>query len=189
MRISCFSILMLCSFFFFTACSKGDHEEKDREHFEDKQEEEREEDERGEDDKDDRYNVSKDFCYDFVYPISYILPDGTTISGNEEELDAALKAWYDAHPDVETEPELQFPIEIILEDRSVHRVNDGAALRIIEARCKEDVRKDCYEFVYPISYTLPDGSTISGNSGEEIEIAIKAMPIPMRTNVLHLIFR
>ena len=55
-------------------------------------------------------------CFELVYPISYTMPDGTVISGNEEELKQAMDAWYEDHPDSNAKPELQYPVEIIIGD-------------------------------------------------------------------------
>lgn len=52
-------------------------------------------------------------CFRFIYPITYIMPDGSTVTGeNPMEIHEAFRAWYEAHPDVLQRPELQFPVQI-----------------------------------------------------------------------------
>jgi hypothetical protein len=57
-------------------------------------------------------------CFRFVFPLTYIMPDGSTITGDSrEEIHELFHAWYEAHPDVAERPELQFPVEIIFRHR------------------------------------------------------------------------
>ena len=51
-------------------------------------------------------------CFELVYPVSYTMPDGSTVTGNAGELKLAMKAWYKAHPDSKADPVLQYPVEI-----------------------------------------------------------------------------
>ena len=51
-------------------------------------------------------------CFTLIYPVTFTLPDDSTVSGNEEEVWTAIKAWYEAHPDVAEEPELNYPVQI-----------------------------------------------------------------------------
>lgn len=115
--------------------------------------------------------TNKESCFDFVYPITYIMPDGTTITGNsKEEITIAMKRWYNANPGAEERPTLQYPVEINFKGRILTINNDREMLRIKKA-CNDE--RPCFVFVYPITYILPDGSTITGNNKKEIGIAMK----------------
>ncbi|MGB0839929.1 MAG: hypothetical protein ACPGXL_07305, partial [Chitinophagales bacterium] len=56
-------------------------------------------------------------CFDFVFPLTLVLPDGTTVTGDDKQaLREEVKAWYEANPDAEDKPQLQFPVEIVMMD-------------------------------------------------------------------------
>lgn len=51
-------------------------------------------------------------CFEMVYPLTYNMPDGTKISGeNKKEIEAAIKKWYESNRS-DKRPSLQFPIKI-----------------------------------------------------------------------------
>ncbi len=108
MKISIFSFLVL-SILAFSSCEKSDIK----------------------DDKD------KNDCFELVYPITYIMPDGTQISGTEEELNTAMKAWYENHPDSKAKPALEYPVEIIIGDL-IKTINDEAAMIAAKKDCNDE---------------------------------------------------
>ncbi|MAT53909.1 MAG: hypothetical protein CMN32_05465 [Saprospirales bacterium] len=55
---------------------------------------------------------AKGACLELVYPVNYLMPDGSVIAMNHADDWSAIKAWYEAHPDVKAKPELQYPLEI-----------------------------------------------------------------------------
>ncbi len=119
----------------------------------------------------------KDECFELVFPLSYTMPDGSTITGNDkEEIELAFKAWYEAHPDSKEEASLQYPVEVIFEgkDQSLS-VNNDEEMEQAKKDCGKDweEKDDCFELVFPVSYAMPDGSTIMGNDDTEIDQAIK----------------
>ncbi|MCR9286331.1 MAG: hypothetical protein NXI23_02965 [Bacteroidetes bacterium] len=112
-------------------------------------------------------------CYEFVYPISFILPDGSKVTGNDEaSIGAAIRAWYADNPNSEVRPTLEFPVDVIIGE-AILTLENHEDLRRIEARCHED-HENCYEFSYPITYIMPDGSAIIGANEEEIGTQIRA---------------
>jgi hypothetical protein len=76
-------------------------------------------------------------CFDFVYPITVIMPDGTTVSGESRQaLRQAIRIWYQANGGPYERPELQFPLDIIFEaDQSVLTVNSVEELRAAYQSC------------------------------------------------------
>ena len=51
-------------------------------------------------------------CFDLSLPVSYTMPDGSTITvSNEEDWDA-IKSWYEENPESEEKPVLQFPVNV-----------------------------------------------------------------------------
>lgn len=118
----------------------------------------------------------EDFCFDFVYPLSILFPDGTTAQANsDEELEDLTIAFYEQNPNEEEDLSLVYPVNVVLEDgenKSIH--NDEELFELIDA-CfdDEDWEEDCFEFVYPLTLVLPDATTISVNDDDELEDAVE----------------
>ena len=122
-------------------------------------------------------------CFELVYPVTYVLPDGSTIEISDEEDEAgweSLKSWYEANPESEERPSLQYPVDIVYEseeseDGETITINSEDEMMVAKEECREmwgeedwEEGEECYAFVYPISFLMPDGSTIeiSGESDE-----------------------
>ncbi len=74
------------------------------------------------DDKDGEFGNA---CFDMVYPISYEMPDGMIVSGeNEKELGLAIKSWYEANSGSKEKPSLVYPVDVVLEDGSIVTINN-----------------------------------------------------------------
>lgn len=84
------------------------------------------------------FDKDKEACIELVYPISYTMPDGTTIAGEEEAIETAMKTWYEDNPTSEEEPILNYPVDYIV-------LKTGES----ETAENEDelvfAKKDCYE--------------------------------------------
>jgi len=115
-------------------------------------------------------------CFGLVFPVTYIMPDGSSyeIADDDGESWAELKAWYDANPEAEERPELQYPVDIMYEseDRTVTISNEEEMLAAKE-ECREmwgadeEEYEECFDYVYPIAFTMPDGSSIEIPSDDE----------------------
>ena len=122
-------------------------------------------------------------CFELVYPVTYVLPDGSTIEISDEEDEAgweSLKSWYEANPESEQRPSLQYPVDIVYEseeseDGETVTINSEDEMMVAKGECREmwgeedwEEEEECYAFVYPISFLMPDGSTIEISSeGDE----------------------
>ena len=120
-------------------------------------------------------------CFELVFPVTYIMPDGSTyeISSDEDEPGwEELKEWYDSNPDSDQRPELQYPVDIITwenEESVTITINSEEEMIAAKEECREmwgeesdgDDGAACYAFVYPISYTMPDGSVIEITTDED----------------------
>ena len=97
----------------------------------------------------DRDNDKGDWkCFDLSLPVSYTMPDGSTITvSNEEDWDA-IKDWYEANPDSEEKPELQFPVNVEFDDEIV-TVNSEEELRELKQECwlDENDKRECFYLV------------------------------------------
>ncbi|MEC8239096.1 MAG: hypothetical protein VX027_03185 [Bacteroidota bacterium] len=111
-------------------------------------------------------------CFEFVYPISFILPDGSEITINNDEDWDEIDLWYEENKDSDEDPEIVYPFDVILDDDKVVTITNEEDLEDLEEYCyKEDdeeyYEEECFEFVYPISFILPDGSEITINNDED----------------------
>jgi len=108
-------------------------------------------------------------CFDLVLPVTFNMPDGSTITVTIDDEDgwAELKGWYEQNPGVEEKPTLQFPVEISFEETTAI-INNDDEMRGAYRRCGgRDDKWDCFEIVYPVTYIMPDGSTITVTIDDE----------------------
>ena len=107
-------------------------------------------------------------CFDLVLPVTYVMPDGSTITVSSDDEDdwVQLKSWYDANPNSEEKPTLQYPVDILFETRDgsiTVTVTNNEEMRNAYLRCggRDDDNRECFELVLPVSFVMPDGSTIT----------------------------
>ena len=161
MKYSNFSVLILTLLTFF-ACSKSD----------DIKELDKKDDQKIEND-DGKWEEKE--CFELIYPVTYTLPDGSAVTGNEEEVWEAIKAWYEANESDE-KPELNYPVQIAYpESDELATINSEEEMEAAKKECYEEdeEKEECFELVYPVTYTLHDGTSVTGNE-EEVWEAIKA---------------
>ena len=123
----------------------------------------------------DRYDDKGDWkCFDLVLPVTYVMPDGSTIivNNNDEDGWQEIKDWYDANPNSEEKPALQYPVDISFETRegsTTFTVTNNEDMRNAYVRCggRDDDNRECFELVFPVTYLMPDGSTITVENGED----------------------
>jgi len=111
----------------------------------------------------DQTGMKRKSCFNFVLPITFTMPDGSEITIEDREDWSLIKAWYADHPDSNEKPALQFPVEIVFKNGEVKTINDEAGLRRAIKFCNDqegDKRNDCFRFLYPITYTMSDGSEV-----------------------------
>ena len=140
----------------------------------------------------------RELPFDFVYPISLLMPDSTTISiiAEDDSLAfVAIKTWYLDNPDSTQKPQLQFPVDVLLEDSLVTLLSQEEVDALLET-CRDDENgfhggnnddRDDFgnghhgndgdmpgwgghsplEFVYPITLILPDSTSIEISSEDD----------------------
>ena len=111
-----------------------------------------------------RYNRGRFKCFELVLPVTFIMPDGTSIVIENENDYGDVKTWYINNPDSKKKPHLQYPVNIIYKDGITEIINDDEEMRSIKDVCrKRDDKKywNCFKIEYPITFILDDGSTIS----------------------------
>ena len=104
-------------------------------------------------------------CFELVLPVTFIMPDGLSITVEDENGYTEIRTWYKNHPNSKEKPTLQYPVNIIYRDGTTKTINTDIEMRKYYRSCsyKDDDKKDwgCFRFVYPIIYIMSDGSTIS----------------------------
>jgi len=100
-------------------------------------------------------------CFQFVFPIDFIMPDTTSITLNSKEEWIMIKDWYVANKGVKKRPEFVFPVDITIEDGTLQTLIDRGDLRRMKDSCKKgkDKRK-CFKLILPVVYTMQDGTVI-----------------------------
>ena len=106
-------------------------------------------------------------CFDFVFPISLTVPDGSTITLESREDWSLIRDWYQANPDAEDRPAFVFPLDIQFGDELL-TINSLEELREAKGACEVDRRRGrCFELVFPITFVMPDASEITLGSRED----------------------
>lgn len=123
--------------------------------------------------KDGEELLEKERCLELEYPVIFIMPDESTISVNSrKEIRMAIKAWHEANPGVQGKARMQFPVEAKFKNKQITIKNQRQMERLKKA-CQEG-KKPCFTMIYPVTFTMPDGSEISVESRKEIRTAFKA---------------
>lgn len=112
----------------------------------DRDDDDRDDDDRDDDgDDDDREDDNRDDdgrdieeCFDLVYPVTFVMPDGTEITGDtEEEVFTAIRDWQVNNDDFDEGPELQYPVDIAFEDGSILTVNNDEEMLEAKDNCSD----------------------------------------------------
>ena len=110
-------------------------------------------------------------CFEFVFPIDFIMADATSITLNSKEDWTLIREWYTANPDVTERPDLVFPIDITLEDGTVQTLIDSDELATVKDSCEKGKnKKKCYKLVLPVSFTMADASVIEVNERADFKL-------------------
>ncbi|MCP4708754.1 MAG: hypothetical protein GY869_09025, partial [Planctomycetes bacterium] len=95
---------------------------------------------------------NREDCFEYVLPVTFIMPDGSAITVNTEEDWVTLRGWYADHPDVRERPAVQYPVDVTLvEDGTTVTVNNDEEMRAVYADCfdrpggDDDGEYDCPE--------------------------------------------
>ena len=75
-------------------------------------------------------------CFDFVLPVTFIMPDGSTITIEETEDWIEIREWYLANRNVSENPALQYPVTIIFRDGTTLTINSDEELHQAYADCE-----------------------------------------------------
>ena len=76
-------------------------------------------------------------CFSLVYPITFIMQDGSAISMIDKEDWMELKSWYEENPDKEERPLLEYPVEINYGDGSTKTINNDDEMSSAKEDCRD----------------------------------------------------
>ncbi len=113
-------------------------------------------------------------CFELVFPVEFLMPDGTSMNIESEEGYMDIRNWFLENPDQEGEATLQYPVNIRYftdASDSIATVESEEELMRRKEQCWQEDEGDsqCYTYVFPISFTMPDGSNITISSDTEDE--------------------
>ena len=103
-------------------------------------------------------------CFEFVFPIDFIMPDDSSITLNEKADWTLIREWYQLNPDATERAAIVFPLEVTFKDGTVQMLLDRDELKSVKDSCKKGKdKKKCFRLVLPVSFTMPDATVITVN--------------------------
>lgn len=116
-------------------------------------------------------------CFDLVFPVTLNFPDGTTEEvASAEDLRSTLRDWKaNQTSGIGGRPQLAFPFEVELADGDTYTIEEKPDLREIAGDCTEGRPhfkgrfKRCFELVFPVGVSYPDGTTAEAADREELK--------------------
>ena len=109
-------------------------------------------------------------CFELVLPVTFLMPDGSSISIENEDGYKEIKNWYNNH-DFNAKPQLQYPVNIIYKDGITETIENDEGMKMIKTSCRKwhDEKRDwnCFKLIYPITFVVEDGTTITMENSED----------------------
>lgn len=113
-------------------------------------------------------------CFKILYPVNYIMPDGSEISGdNGQDVRNLIKEWYAANPDTDLKPELSYPIDVKVSGHGIISIENEDAMIALKKKCAQKDTRECFKLDFPVSFSMPDGSELTVNSDDEMNSSLK----------------
>lgn len=67
----------------------------------------------------DQFGLNGNDLFDFVFPISFLMPDSSIIFLNNEDNIQLIQNWYADNPQNTSRPLLQYPVDVIVDDETI----------------------------------------------------------------------
>jgi hypothetical protein len=113
-------------------------------------------------DKNEKRNAKRHKCFEFVFPLDFIMPDDTSITLETKADWILIREWYKANPRIKARPELVFPVDVLLEDGTIQTLLDRAELMAVKEACKKNKdKRKCFRLELPVTFTMPDATQIT----------------------------
>lgn len=117
----------------------------------------------------------EDMCFEFVFPLTILFPDGSTETVNSDNaLESAIEAWEDANPNSEDYPTFSFPVEVIQDSETLTIFNERDLCELFHD-CEEEFEDEdyidylCFDIEFPVTVLLPGGGSAMANDFEVLE--------------------
>ena len=68
-------------------------------------------------------------CIELVLPVTFDMPDGSSIIVEDESGYMEVRTWYGNHPDSKEKPTLQYPVDIFYKDGTTKTINENIEFR------------------------------------------------------------
>lgn len=110
-------------------------------------------------------------CFEFVFPITFTMPDGSELTLEDKEGFRDVHEWYKSNPDYIERPDVQFPVDIIFDGDSLVTITSEEEWVAVHDHCqamREELK--CFSFVYPISFTMADESVITLETSDDFSL-------------------
>lgn len=124
------------------------------------------------------------YC-DFVYPFDMILPSDEIFTvNNEDEFKTVYEDWENDNPNSDEKPTFSYPIQVTNAEGEAVTANNDEELEAAfedckkgkgdcDHDCKDDKKEECFDYVYPITMTMPDATTVTGTDEDDLKTAIE----------------
>ena len=117
-------------------------------------------------------------CFKFIYPINILAADdNSTTINSDDEWKQYWADWKASYSDEVTKPSIVYPFEINWDGTDeIISVENEEQFKIALYDCKEklgyykDWKKECFEFVFPLSFQNEDASIEVLNTDEEMKM-------------------
>ncbi len=129
-------------------------------------------------------------CFEFVFPITIVFADASTVEVNSyEEMRAAFKTWKTANPSVKGRPSIQFPYTVTKDDGTLVTIENAEQMKELVASCgpikgdgggpKGDGPKGngtpCFKINFPVSVTTTSKGVVVITTREEFKTLLKEL--------------
>ena len=85
-------------------------------------------------------------CFELVLPVTFVMPDGSSIAIKDENDYMAVRDWYGNNSDSIEKPTLQYPVNIIYRNGDTQIINNDEEMGSTKADCRkwDDKKKKCF---------------------------------------------
>jgi hypothetical protein len=118
-----------------------------------------------------KFQKKRHKCFEFVFPIDFLMPDTTTITLTEKADWVLIKEWYETNPALKERAEIVFPLNISLKKGTIQTLLELEELKKLKNFCKNGKNKiKCFKLILPVNYTMPDATTITVVKKEDFKL-------------------
>ena len=80
-------------------------------------------------------------CFELIIPVTFVMPDGSSIAVEDENGYMAVRDWYGNNSDSIEKPTLQYPVNIIYRDGDTKTINNDEEMESTKEDCRDDDRQ------------------------------------------------